>query len=121
MFSNISSKIKTLAQVICWIGIMGSIIGGIVLIAEDDDFMVVGLAVMIVGSLFSWIGSFFAYGFGELIEKASAIERHTRGGEQKSEVQVIADTKRMDKLERLRAQGLITEEEYQQAVANNNM
>ncbi len=32
-----------------------------------------GLAVMIVGSLVSWIGSFFAYGFGELIENTTVI------------------------------------------------
>ena len=32
-----------------------------------------GFAVLIVGSLVSWIGSFFVYGFGELIENTTVI------------------------------------------------
>ena len=34
---------------------------------------VMGCVVMIVGPLVSWIGSFFAYGFGELIENTTVI------------------------------------------------
>ena len=35
--------------------------------------IVMGCVVMIVGSLVSWIDSFFAYGFGELIENTTVI------------------------------------------------
>lgn len=78
MFKNIGGKIKELAKVICYVGIAISVIDGIVMIgfgsSSNGDAMVgMGLAVMIVGSLVSWIGSFFAYGFGELIENTTVI------------------------------------------------
>lgn len=73
MFNNIGGKIKTLAKVICWIGIIGSIIGGIGCIAADEDMILYGLLIAVGGSLFSWIGSFFTYGFGELIENSSKL------------------------------------------------
>ena len=77
MFSNIGGKIKRLATAISVMGIGLSVICGIIMIiagAYNGDARVgMGLAVMIVGSLVSWIGSFFAYGFGELIENTTVI------------------------------------------------
>lgn len=76
MFDNIGKKIKTLAVVICGIGIVLSVIGGIaVWVAIDDEIGALAfLGVAAGGSLLSWIGSFFTYGFGELIDKVSNIE-----------------------------------------------
>ena len=51
------------------------------------------------------------------IDKASDIERNTRGGERKSEAQAKVDSERIGKIEKLRSQGLITEEEYQKAIS----
>lgn len=79
MFKNIGGKIKGLAQVICYLGIAISVIAGIFMIGfgsssyNGDTMIVMGCVVMIVGSLVSWIGSFFAYGFGELIENTTVI------------------------------------------------
>lgn len=79
MFKNIGGKIKDLAKVICFVGIAISVVAGIVMIGfgsfsyNGDTMIGMGLAVMIVGSLVSWIGSFFAYGFGELIENTTVI------------------------------------------------
>lgn len=79
MFKNIGGKIKDLAQVICYLGIAISVVAGIVMIGfcsssyNGDTMVVMGCVVMIVGSLVSWIGSFFAYGFGELIENTTVI------------------------------------------------
>lgn len=79
MFKNIGGKIKDLAQVICYLGIAISVVAGIVMIGfgsssyDGDTMVVMGCVVMIVGSLVSWIGSFFAYGFGELIENTTVI------------------------------------------------
>lgn len=73
MFDNIGSKIKTLAQVICWIGIIASIIIGFVLMVQDEDTAFVGILTMILGSLGSWIGSFMTYGFGQLIENSDIL------------------------------------------------
>ena len=74
MFENIGSKIKSLATIICVIGIGFSVICGVYLISHDDyynDTATVGWIVLIAGSLSSWIGSFGMYGFGELVEKTS--------------------------------------------------
>lgn len=76
MFQNISDKIKTLAIVCTVIGILGSIIGGIVLCTVD--LIAVGIIVMLLGSIFSWIASFVLYGFGELIEKTCEIAKNTK-------------------------------------------
>lgn len=79
MFKNIGGKIKDLAQVICYLGIAISVIAGIVMIGfgsssyNGDAMVYMGFAVMIVGPLVSWIGSLFAYGFGELIENTTVI------------------------------------------------
>ena len=82
MYNNIGKKIKMLAKVICWIGIIASVIFGLFMIAVGSQtyygggaIVVSGFIIMIVGSLFSWIGSFFTYGFGELIDKTCEIEK----------------------------------------------
>ena len=83
MYSNIGGKFKVLAQVIAWIGIFFSFIAGINIIvsgnamgriAYSDEISgvasVVGFLVIVIGSLFSWLGSFVLYGFGQLVENS---------------------------------------------------
>ena len=74
MFDNIGGKIKTLAQVICWIGIIASVIWAISLWSQNSRYyntIGLGFGVLVGGSLSSWLGSFFMYGFGELIEETT--------------------------------------------------
>lgn len=77
MFTNIGGKIKKLTVILCIIGISASVIAGLVLIAiganayRQEGLIGVGFAVMFGGSLLSWVGSFFTYGFGELIENSA--------------------------------------------------
>lgn len=80
MFDNIGGKIKTVATTIAWLGIIGSIIIGIIIIAEANDSYypsatetLSGWLVIIVGSLSSWVSSFTLYGFGQLIENTDVI------------------------------------------------
>ena len=80
MFDNIGGKIKTVATTIAWLGIIGSIIIGIIIIAEANDSYypsatetLSGWLVIIVGSLSSWVSSFTLYGFGQLIENTDII------------------------------------------------
>lgn len=109
MFENIGSKIKTLAKVICWAGIIISVIVGIVMLVSGGDVgSGVGLVVIIVGCLGSWIGSFFTYGFGELIEKTTEIAENTKS---LNSANVGAGDK-LELLEKWKAQGLIDEDEY---------
>ena len=71
MFDNIGSKIKTLAKVVCWIGIIGSIIAGMAMIATMGSVGVLsGLLTIVLGAMISWVGSFVLYGFGEMVENS---------------------------------------------------
>lgn len=89
MFQNIGKKIKTLAKVICWVGIICSIVGGVVMAisgvgilrydaASGVGAIVGGLLTAVLGALFSWIGSFMMLGFGEIVEKVNEIAENTR-------------------------------------------
>lgn len=64
MFEDIGGKIKKLAVVTCILGMSASVIWGFVLFA---DSIPIGLLVMAVGCVCSWVGTFTLYGFGELI------------------------------------------------------
>lgn len=66
MFNNIGGKIKTAAAVTCILGMIASVIWGIILFSRS---FLIGLLVMGLGGLFSWLGTFTLYGFGELIEE----------------------------------------------------
>lgn len=89
MFQNIGKKIKTLAKVLCWIGMIGSIVGGIVMVLSgvavlDYDAaagvaaIVTGALTAVLGALFSWFGSFMMLGFGEIVEKVNEIAENTK-------------------------------------------
>ena len=73
MFSNIGSKIKNLAQVVTWIGIIACVVWGLVLMVTDEELIFVGLMIALLGSLISWVSSFVLYGFGQLIENTDKL------------------------------------------------
>lgn len=126
MFENMGKKIKALAKTTCRIGIIISFIVGVILLSNGNG---VALIVIVIGALGSWIGSFFTYGFGELIEKATETAENTKfftyrfGELLKKITEIEENTKSLnsanvdtdDKLELLKkwkAQGLIDENEY---------
>jgi len=77
MFDNIGGKIKALAKVFCWIGIIASVIYAIVNFVasgqtrNNDGYILAGYMFLFLGPLVSWISSFVLYGFGQLIENTS--------------------------------------------------
>lgn len=74
MFSNIGGKIKGLAVIVCALGMLASVISAIVIWASgSSDSGLTGFAILMGGCLFSWVGSFFTYGFGELIERTARV------------------------------------------------
>lgn len=84
MFNNIGVKIRTLAEVICLIGIIISVIVGLVMM---EDSVSGGLAIIVVGALGSWIGSFLLFGFGTLVANSELIVEllwHIKNPEEKS-------------------------------------
>lgn len=117
MYDNIGGKIKGLAKAVFIVETIAAAITGIALMASDEDLIPSGLLVMVLCPLVAWVSSWLLYGFGELIEKTCDIARNTHGGVRKSEAQSKVDYERVIKLEKLRSQGLITEEEYQQAIS----
>ena len=95
MFSNIGGKIKGLAAAICVIGIGISIICGVLMIiagvtiGNSVAMIGAGFAILIVGSLLSWVRSSFAYGFGELIENTAVIaDLMAKADAEKSSVEI---------------------------------
>lgn len=118
MFENIGGKIETLAKVLCWVGIILSVLIAMILFIEakegsyktEDLYMNLGCIYLIFGPLVSWVSSFFIYGFGELIERTTEISLNTRHLRQASEYK--EKTKREKTLDELLEAGLITEAEY---------
>ena len=73
MFDNIGSKIKGLATIISFIGIGASIVIGLSLLFNGGG--AVSVIIALIGALFSWLSSFFMYGFGQLIENSDEAVR----------------------------------------------
>lgn len=119
MFDNVGSKIKALASFFCWGGIIASVIGGIIVITLDEDLVWAGLAVIIIGSLLSWVSSFVLYGFGELVVN-SAIIADKRADDSVQHPNTVALQDKNEKiaaLNNLKAKGLISEDEYNKKIA----
>ena len=115
MYDNIGGKIKGLAKgIFIAMAILG-FLTGVVFIAIDKDMAWLGLLCIALYPLIGWISSWMLYGFGEIIDKLTVIESNTRA-DKKNPVSVEL-SERARKLEKLCAQGLITEEEYQRAMA----
>lgn len=82
MFNNIGRKIKGLATFLTIVGIVASFITGFVIIGASKGqgpSVLIGLLVMALGSVLSWVSSFLLYGFGQLVESAQNIERELTG------------------------------------------
>ena len=81
MFDNIGGKIKALATVLCVIGMIVSLVFAIVLWSQNNEYnyvtraysntISIGFGVLVGGCVASWVGSFFMYGFGELIDETT--------------------------------------------------
>ena len=83
MFNNLGHKIKTVAKIFTWVGIISCVLYGLIIIFSGGKVNVngmsfgyaasipVGLAIMIIGSVCSWLVNLTLYGFGELVENSS--------------------------------------------------
>ena len=68
MFDNIGRKVKGLAETLCVLGIIASVIAGIAFAASNQPLQ--GLIYAAVGALLSWVGSFGLYALGQLVENS---------------------------------------------------
>lgn len=82
MFNNIGKKIKTMAQVIAYVGStilvisgLGNIMRGLDQIYLDSSIIVFGVIFVIFGPVFSYASSLLIYGFGQLIENTDKLSQ----------------------------------------------
>lgn len=73
MWNNIGTRMKSLAQIVCWIGIVLAAIGCLAYWFGGKGFFQ-GLLVLIVGGLSAWIGSWALYGFGIIVNHYEELE-----------------------------------------------
>ncbi len=73
MFNNIGDKIKIVAVIISTLGIIFSVIAGLVFLTTST---LIGILIILLGSLLSWVSTFLLYGFGQLIENSDIIRQH---------------------------------------------
>jgi len=113
MYNDVGSKIKMLAKVGCWVGIIVFVILGFILMDDGNEF---GIFVMLLGALASWASSWITYGFGEVIENVNRIAESINQKTQNSAVDSAMD--KINTLNKWRKDGLITEEEYIEKMEN---
>ena len=118
-YNNIGNKIKSLAKGIFAAEAAGSIVTVIFLYVDWEYWEWWYFLILIGGPLAGWISSLLLYGFGEIIDKLCVIAENTRNLTTSAGKQKKTDSERIERLKNLRAQGLITEEEYQQAISEN--
>lgn len=75
MFDDVGEKIKGLAKIFLIIAIIGSVIGGIILISSN---WLLGLLVIGLGILVSWILCVFIYAVGQIVENTDSAAKSLR-------------------------------------------
>lgn len=85
MFEEVGKKIKGVAKVFCWIGIITSFLIPLNIVlnmlneshgskGEKVISLIICMAVLIIGPILAWLSSLVLYGFGELVDKADSID-----------------------------------------------
>lgn len=72
MFNDIGGKLMKCAFVLTIIGIISSIIWGIILMLQS---FWIGLLVIVLGVVFSWLSSWALYAFGEAVDHIDTLAR----------------------------------------------
>ncbi len=131
MYDNIGKKVQGLAKALAIIGSILYVIFAIILIAIDESLILLGFLFMIIGPLVCCISSWTLYGFGEIIETVNKVAHYNyhilnkltlvmQKSQQQSQEKYRPDPQkeqRLREIETLFAQGLLTEEEFQNAKA----
>ena len=89
MFFNVGRTIKKIAKILFIIGVVASIIMGIVILASGYDkslqtkgdqsyaWVLFGILAPIIGTFISWLNCIFIYSYGCLVENSADIAMHT--------------------------------------------
>lgn len=115
MFDNISCKIKAIAWIEFVVGVIASLISGIVMMFLGNWFVLYGGLCIVLGCFVAFVLAVLIYGFGELIERTVRIEYLVGRGVFKN-LHINTSVKLpLEKVAKLYSDGQITEEEYLQA------
>ncbi len=79
MYNNVGRKLKTIAQIICWVNsCLGILYSAYLAFVIFRNQLVIGLLVIIFGSIISmivgWMSGLVLYSFGELVERVKSID-----------------------------------------------
>lgn len=95
MFDKIGGKVKTVASMLCWLGIAASILLAIsmwiligILLGGFLGF-VVACIVGGIGCLVSWLATYLFYAFGQLVDNSDLILQHLKDGRKETEANPI--------------------------------
>ncbi len=117
MFENVGAKIKILAKVVCVLLILASLVGAITSWSSyPEDYAYIGFVILILGSLSAIVSSWFLYGFGEIVENVALIQQNQKAINANSANKAKTDEEKLNNLNKLLAEGLISEQEYQDAI-----
>ena len=78
MYDNIGAKIKSWAMWIFAVEAIVSIIIGLSLIASDDELILIGILLIVLGPLAGLVSSWLLYGYGQLIQNSDIIAAYCK-------------------------------------------
>ena len=111
MSNNIAKITKIAAFVLCGVWALISLIMSIVLFS--NNVVGWGFAVLFLGLILAVAQGILVYGFGQLIEHARNIDYKLNGGPaQADNMGMNPDARRVQRLNQMLSQGLISREEY---------
>lgn len=117
MYDNIGKKIKIITIIHTIIFIILSMSAGVILVFKEINY---GYILIFLVPFVIWASSFVLYGFGELVEKTCDIRRKICGERVKKIIIDENNDNRRRDIDKLRFQGLITDEEYREAIKKLN-
>ncbi len=114
MYDKIGKKIKILTKILTVIFVIACFIVGFIYSVHGST---IGFIFVFLCPILIWISSFFMYAFGELVDKVCDIEKHINGGVSNIATEQNSNNKRQEKIEQLRALGMLSEEEYNDVIS----
>lgn len=100
LFENIGEKIKSVTKAFACVGMILSIILAIICFVVGGSYgILIGLLVGGIGFLLSWMGAWFIYGYGEIIQCLISINRKLEDitAEKKNKIEQTIDSQDKDK------------------------
>ncbi|MCR5680956.1 MAG: hypothetical protein K6G29_00785 [Clostridiales bacterium] len=128
MFQDVGKKLKVIAQILFWVGILGDVAFAIFIINTSAKYLVfMGTPVGIIGAIVmilliafaSWVSALLLYAYGQLVDDVSAIRRIDDNNPRVRSVSISSTEAVSAKTEILRHKlhaGEITPEQYNKAI-----